>query len=168
MSDKNLAENLITALRYEYKTYLEILKLAEDKTDSLVKNDVEAIVAISEKERKMAEQTLKLNQAREQIIKALAQRLDKDYKTLTIAELRTLLKDPYSTQLNEIQTEMTELLRKLSARNEINKKLIENAIKFLDFNIQLLAGPDPASSTYGKGGLEVSSNNSRSMFDYKY
>jgi flagellar biosynthesis/type III secretory pathway chaperone len=168
MSDKNLAENLITALRYEYKTYLEILKLAESKTDSLVKNDVEAIVAISEKERKMAEQTLKLNQAREQIIKALAQRLDKDYKTLTIAELRTLLKDPYSTQLNEIQTEMTELLRKLSARNEINKKLIENAIKFLDFNIQLLAGPDPASSTYGKGGLEVSSNNSRSMFDYKY
>jgi flagellar biosynthesis/type III secretory pathway chaperone len=147
---------------------LEILKLAEDKTDSLVKNDVEAIVTISEKERKMAEQTLKLNQAREQIIKALAQRLDKDYKTLTIAELRTLLKDPYSTQLNEIQTEMTELLRKLSARNEINKKLIENAIKFLDFNIQLLAGPDPASSTYGKGGLEVSSNNSRSMFDYKY
>lgn len=168
MSDKNLAENLITALRYEYKTYLEILKLAESKTDSLVKNDVEAIVTISEKERKMAEQTLKLNQAREQIIKALAQRLDKDYKTLTIAELRTLLKDPYSTQLNEIQTEMTELLRKLSARNEINKKLIENAIKFLDFNIQLLAGPDPASSTYGKGGLEVSSNNSRSMFDYKY
>jgi len=60
MSDKNLAENLITALRYEYKTYLEILKLAESKTDSLVKNDVEAIVTISEKERKMAERTLKL------------------------------------------------------------------------------------------------------------
>ena len=64
--------------------------MLEAKTDSLVKNDVEAIVAISGKGKKMVEQTLKLNQAREQIIKALAQRLDKDYKTLTIAELRTL------------------------------------------------------------------------------
>ena len=49
MPDKNLAENLITALRYEYKTYSEILKLAESKTDSLVKNDVDAIVSLSEK-----------------------------------------------------------------------------------------------------------------------
>lgn len=168
MPEKNIAENLITALRYEYKTYLEILKLAESKTDSLVKNDVDAIVSLSEKERKMAEQTLKLNQVREQIIKAMAERLDQDYKTLTIAKLRMLLKEPYRKQLNEIQTEMSDLLKKLSARNEINKKLIENAIKYMDFNIQLLAGPDPASSTYGKSGLEVSSNNSRSMFDLKY
>ena len=168
MSDKNLAENLITALRYEYKTYLEILKLAEDKTDSLVKNDVEAIVTISEKERKMAERTLKLNQVREQIIKAMAERLDQDYNTLTIAKLKMLLKGPYRKQLNEIQTEMSDLLKKLSARNAINKKLIENAIKYLDFNIQLLAGPDPASSTYGKSGLEVSSANNRSMLDLKY
>ena len=72
MPDKNPAENLITALRYEYKTYLEILKLAENKTDSLVKNDAEAIDTISEQERKMAEQTLKLNQVREQIIKIMA------------------------------------------------------------------------------------------------
>jgi len=168
MHDKNLAENLITALRYEYKTYMEILKLAESKTDSLAKNDVGAIVTISEKERKMAEQTLKLNQAREQIIKSMAERLDEDYETLTVAKLSKLLKEPYSKQLEEIQTEMTELLAKLTARNEINKKLIENAIKYLDFNIQLLAGPNPASATYGKGGLEVSSANNRSMLDLKY
>lgn len=168
MPDKNLAENLITALRYEYKTYSEILKLAESKTDSLVKNDAEAIVTISEQERKMAEQTLKLNQVREQIIKTLAERLNQDYKTLTIAKLRKLLKEPYRKQLDEIQTEMSDLLAKLSLRNEINKKLIENAIKYLDFNIQLLAGPDPASSTYGKSGLEVTSTNKRSMFDLKY
>lgn len=168
MPDKNLAENLITALRYEYKTYLEILRIAEIKTDILVKNDAEAIVTISEQERKMAEQTLKLNQAREQILKTMSERLNQDYKTLTIAKLKKILKEPYKKQLDEIQAEMSELLAKLSARNEVNKKLIENAIKYLDFNIQLLAGPDPAVSTYGKSGLEVSSNSKRSMFDLKY
>lgn len=168
MPDNNLAENLITALQYEYKTYSEILKIAESKTDSLVKNDVEAITAISEKERKMAEQTLKLNQAREQIIKSLAERLNEDYKTLTITKLSMLLKEPYKKQLEKIQKEMSALLAKLTARNEINKKLIENAIKYLDFNIQLLTGPNPASSTYGKSGMEVSSANNRSMLDLKY
>jgi len=168
MADKNIAENLITALRYEYRTYSEILKIAESKTDSLVKNDVEAIAAITEKERKMAEQTHKLNQAREQIIKSLAERLNEDYRTLTIAKLSKLLKEPYKSQLEEIQKEMSALLAKLTARNEMNKKLLENAIQYLDFNIQLLAGPNPVSSTYGKSGLEVSSANNRSMLDLKY
>ncbi|NLX64564.1 MAG: flagellar protein FlgN [Clostridiaceae bacterium] len=168
MPDKNIAENLITVLRYEYKTYSEILKIAESKTDSLVKNDVEAIAAISKKESKMAEQTHKLNQAREQIIKSLAERLNEDYKTITIEKLSKLLKEPYKKQLEEIQKEMSSLLAKLYARNEINKKLIENAIKYLDFNIQLLAGPNPVSSTYGKSGLEVSQTNNRSMLDIKY
>ncbi|MGI6084081.1 MAG: flagellar protein FlgN [Acetivibrionales bacterium] len=168
MPDNNLAENLITALGYEYRTYSEILKIAESKTDILVKNDAEALVTISEQERKMAEQTVKLNQVREQIVKALAERLGQDYKTLTIAKLKKLLKEPYKKQLGGIHTKMSDLLTKLSARNEINKKLIENAIKYLDFNIQLLTDPDPVASTYGKSGLEVSSANKRSMFDLKY
>ena len=33
MSDVKLAENIITALQYEYKTYLEVLTVAETKTD---------------------------------------------------------------------------------------------------------------------------------------
>jgi len=168
MPDNNIVENLITVLRYEYRTYSEILKIAESKTDSLVKNDVEAIAAISEKERKMAEQTNKLNQAREQILKSLAERLNEDYKTITIAKLSKLLKEPYKNQLEEIQKDMSDLLAKITARNEINKKLIENAIKYLDFNIQLLAGPDPVSPTYGKSGLEISTANNRSLLDLKY
>lgn len=168
MPDKNLADNLMTALRYEYRTYLEILKIAESKTDFLVKNDAEAIVTISEQERRMAEQTVKLNQVREQILKTLADRLDQDYKTLTVAKLIKILKEPYKKQLSKIHTEMSDLFARLSARNEINKRLIENAIKYLDFNIQLLMGPDPVVSTYGKSGLEVSSANKRSMLDLKY
>ena len=114
----------------------------------------------------MAEQTLKLNQAREQIIKALAQRLDKDYKTLTIAELRTLKRSIQHTAERN-QTEMTELLRKLSARNEINKKLIENAIKFWILSIQLLTGRTPHHQRMEKAGWSFIKQQ-RSMFDYKY
>lgn len=168
MSDVKLAENLITALQYEYKTYLEILKIAETKTDYLVKNDVQALTSITEKENKMAEQTVKLNHVREQVLKSLAEKYDQDYKTLTITKIKNLVKEPYKSQLDEIHTKLSDLISKLSLKNEINNKLIENAIKYLDFNIQLITAPEPTAPTYGKGGVEVSQTNKRSMLDIKY
>ena len=70
MSDVKLAENIITALQYEYKTYLEVLTVAETKTDCLVKNDAQAIASITEQEQKLADQTVKLNQVREQLLRS--------------------------------------------------------------------------------------------------
>lgn len=168
MSDNKLVEKLITALQYEYKTYLEILKIAESKTDALVKNDTSEIAAITEQERVMTDQTLKLNQLREQILSSLAEEYNQDFKLLTIEKLKKLVKEPYKKQLGEIQLIMTDLLGKLNSRNSINKKLIENAIKYLDFNIQLISAPEPAVHTYGRSGIEVSGSGKRSLLDVRY
>lgn len=168
MSSVNIVENLITALQYEYKTYSEVYKLAQEKTDSLVRNDAEAIASITEKEEKMAEQTVQLNQVREKILKALAERYALDYEALTISKIKEIVKDPYKTKLNDIQQKLVGLFSNLASRNEINKKLIENAIRYLDFNLQLIAAPEPATSTYGKGGIEVPNTNNRSIMDIKY
>lgn len=168
MSDNKLVEKLITALQYEYKTYQEILKIAESKTDALVKNDASEIVTITEKEKVMADQTIKLNQLREQVICSLAEEYNQDFKLLTLDKLKKLAKEPYKKQLGELQIKMTELLGKLNTRNSINKRLIENAIKYLDFNIQLIAAPEPAVHTYGRSGTEVSSSGKRSVLDIKY
>lgn len=168
MSDVKLAENLIMALQYEYKTYLEVLKIAETKTDSLVNNDAQAIASITNDEQKMAEQTVKLSQVREQILKAFSQKYNQDYKTLTIGKIKDLVKDPYKSKLNDIQEKLSNVMSKLYSRNEVNKKLIENAIKYLDFNLQLITAPEPATPTYGKSGLEEIRSDNRSMLDIKY
>lgn len=168
MSDNMLAEKLIKALQYEYRTYLEILKIAESKTDALVKNDAAEIAVITEKERVMADQTLKLNQVREQILGLLAEEHNQDFKLLTLEKLKKLIKEPYRKQLDEIQIKMTDLLGKLNVRNNTNKKLIENAIRYLDFNIQLLAAPQPEAPTYGRSGTEVTGSSKRSVLDVRY
>ncbi|HHW23084.1 MAG TPA: flagellar protein FlgN [Clostridiaceae bacterium] len=163
-----LAEKLIKALQYEYRTYLEILKIAEKKTDALVKNDAVEVSKITEEEKVMAEQTVKLNQVREQILRSLAEAYDQDYKTLTIEKLKQIVEEPYKNQLGDLQKKMSDLLGKLKTRNGINQKLIENAIRYLDFNIQLLAGPEPAAPTYSKSGTEVSGSSKRSLLDVRY
>jgi DNA anti-recombination protein RmuC len=163
-----LAEKLVKALQYEYRTYQEILKLAEMKTDALVKNDAAEVSKINEQENSMAEQTFKLNKVREQILGSMAEEYKQDYKTLTIEKLKQLVDEPYKGQLGDLQKRMSDLLGKLKTRNGINKKLIENAIKYLDFSIQLLAGPEPAAPIYGKSGNEVTGSNKRSVLDVRY
>lgn len=168
MSDVKLAENIITALQYEYKTYLEVLTVAETKTDCLVKNDAQAIASITEQEQKLADQTVKLNQVREQLLRSFSEKYNQDYQTLTINKVKDIVKDPYKSQLVNIQKKLSDVLTRLQSRNEINEKLIENAIKYLDFNLQLIAAPAPTTPTYGKSGLEESKSNNISMIDIKY
>lgn len=168
MSDVKLAENLITALQYEYRTYREILKIAEGKTDSLINNDAQAIASIVEQEQKYAEQTVKLNQVRERLLQTFAEKYKQDYNTLTISKVKSIVKNPYKKELDDIQKKLTDLLAKLKSRNEINKKLIENAIKYLDFNLQLITAPEPATPNYGKSGLEENKSGNRSLLDIKY
>lgn len=168
MSDVKLAENLITALQYEYKTYLEVLKIAETKTNYLVKNDAQAVGSVIEQEQKLAVQTVKLNQVREKLLQTFADKYNQNFNTLTISKVKSIVKNPYKRQLDDIQKKLSDVLAKLQSRNEVNKKLIENAIKYLDFNLQLITAPDPATPTYGKSGLEDSKSNNRSMLDIKY
>ncbi len=168
MSDVKLAENLITALQYEYKTYLEVLKIAETKTNYLVKNDAQAVGSVIEQEQKLAEQTVKLNQVREKLLQTFADKYNQNFNTLTISKVKSIVKNPYKRQLDDIQKKLSDVLAKLQSRNEVNKKLIENAIKYLDFNLQLITAPEPATPTYGKSGLEDSKSNNRSMLDIKY
>lgn len=168
MIDNKLIENLIKALQYEYKTYLDILGVAEKKTDSLVKNDIAALSAITEEENKMAEQTVKLNQVREQLIMKLCEETKQDYKAMTIEIMKELVSVPYKKHLSDIHEKLKDVISKLSVRNGINQKLIENAIKYINFNIQLIASPQPAVPLYGRSGQEVAQNNKRSMLDVKF
>lgn len=168
MQDNKLIENLIKALQYEYRTYLSILEIAEKKTDCLISNDMAAISAITEEENRAIERTGQLNQVREQFLAKLCEELGQDYKTFTLEKLKEQVEDPYKKHLEEVQGKLRQVVVKLSARNGINQKLIENAIKYINFNMQLIASPQPVVPLYGRTGQEVSQNTKRSTLDLKF
>ncbi len=168
MIETKLIENLIKALQYEYKTYSGILKLAVRKTDCLIKNDIEQLMAINEEEKKAAEQTLKLNQVREQLLSQICEAAQLDYKTLTLEKLKDYVEEPYKKALEEVRLKLNPLIQKLAVQNSYNQRLIENAMETLDFSIQLISSPQPSVPLYGKTGQELSQNTKRSMLDLKY
>lgn len=168
MVEGKLIDNLIKALQYEYKTYSEILKLAEKKTHCLIKNDIETLVSITEEEKKAAEQTVKLNQVREQLLLKICEELQLDYKTLNVDKLMEHVEKPHQLMLEEMRTKLNQVISKLAEQNTYNKKLIENALEAVNFNIQILSSPQPSVPIYGRTGQEVTQNTKRSMFDLKY
>lgn len=168
MTDGKLMENLIKTMQLEYKAYSGILEIAEKKTDCLIKNDIRALSAITEEENKAAEKTAQFNEVREQLLIKYCQGNGQDYRTFTLSRLIEQVQEPYGTQLKEIRSKLGDTVKKLSERNGINRKLIENAIKYLNFNMQLMSSPQPVVPLYGRGGQEVSQNAKNSTLDVRF
>jgi Mg2+ and Co2+ transporter CorA len=168
MPDGKLLENLIKTLQYEWRTYSGLLKTEEKKTDCLIKNDIKTLNEITEEEKKAVEQVRMLSSAREQLLAKFCDDNGQDYKTFTLTKLIEQVDDPYKKQLKDIGQKLNAAVNKLSARNKINQKLTENAIKYIDFSLQLISSPGPETPSYGRTGHEVLNTHKRSMLDVKF
>lgn len=167
MPDVKLTENLIKALKYEWHIYNELLKLAEKKTDYLVNHDTTQLSALTEEEGKLVEQCKQLAKVREQYAEKLNEALGLSAQA-TLEEAQKSLPDPEAAQLADIRAKLKETVMKLALRNGINQRLIENALEYINFNLELLASPAPEASVYGKSGAEVSTGGKRSVLDIRY
>lgn len=167
MPDVKLTENLMKALQYEWRIYQELLKLAEKKTDVLVRHDTAQLSALTEEEGKLAEQSKQLARVREQYAAKLDEALGLAANA-SLEEAEKLLSEPQAAQLADIRARLKETVMQLMLRNGINQKLIENALEYINFNLELMAGPAPEASVYGKSGTEISTGGKRSMLDIRY
>jgi len=166
--DHKLLENLIRILNYEYKIYSSILEIATKKTDSLIHNNLDEIRTMTSRENELAGQAQQLNDAREQIIADICASLGLENKKIKISELKDKVTAPFREQLENISHKLSDCIGKLQERNRINQKLIETAIQYIDFSMQLMVSPQPEASVYGKTGHEVSGTAKKSVLDIKY
>ena len=165
MADVRLTENLIKALKYEWRIYSQLLKLAEKKTEHLVSGDTSKLSEITEEEGKIVEQGKQIARVREQYAgteQTLGLKAD-----ASLEEAEKRLSAPQAAQIADIRTKLKETLVKLMLRNGINQKLIENAVEYINFNLELMAAPAPEAPAYGRTGAEVSTGRKRSMLDIR-
>lgn len=166
MADVRLTENLIKTLEYERRIYSQLLKHAEKKTEYLVSNDTSKLSEITEEEGKLVEQGKQLARVREQYATQLNQALGLD-SNASLEEAEKHLPGPQAAQIADIRTKLKETLVKLMLRSGINQKLIENAVEYINFNLELMAAPAPEAPAYGRTGAEVSTGRKRSMLDIR-
>jgi flagellar biosynthesis/type III secretory pathway chaperone len=124
----------------EMASHIEALtELAHAKKDVIIKNDVEALKGITAQENSFVGKYQKTEKAVAVIMADIAMVLNQNAGTLTLGKLGEVIKEqddyaPYT----EIYERLKQSLELLKERNDQNNILIENALDYIDYTVNVL------------------------------
>ncbi|MCM3134940.1 flagellar protein FlgN [Paenibacillus polysaccharolyticus] len=143
-------DRLIAVLEQMEQSHCEMLALSQVKREVIVKNDVDQLIAIMNKESKFMKQQEPLETERLHAVHELLQeRGIKSMLNLNITEISKLIFDPADKQrLFEVQKKLAGTLQELKDINQLNQKLIEQSLMFIDLSMDMFASRPEQDATY--------------------
>lgn len=146
--------------------HVALLQLAEEKTPILVRNAVDELNGIVNKEGKLMRGIAELERERIQHINEylLARGYNPNPK-ITISDLvKVIFKAEDKLALAESQRNLIETLAKLKERNTLNQKLVEQSLAFIDYSLDLVIGAPEDEMMY-QNPQRQKNNNRLGIFD---
>jgi flagellar biosynthesis/type III secretory pathway chaperone len=127
-----------------------LLKLAQEKTPVIVKDEVERLSAIMSQENKLLKQVADLDRQRvERTSEYLQARGYAPNPNVTISDLiRMIFKVEDKKMMQVLQQRLLESISELRKANDLNQKLIEQSLQFINYSIDLLTGAPDQDATY--------------------
>ena len=155
-------KQMIEILKKQLEIYKEILKISEDKTDIIVKDKVDELKPMVEREETLVGEYIALEKQRIGIIKAFAESKGIT-KLLRIDDLCGYFPDD-ADEMKRLKKEILEVTRKIKIKNASNEELVKNSLDYLNFSIGLISGTNRGTGTYGKEGISLEGE-ARNFFD---
>lgn len=150
----SLIEELISTLEEENKLYEELIPVAESKTRIIIKNDLESLQKITEKEQDFVDEISSLEHKREKIVSNVGVVLSRNPKELTLKEIILILKKQpqEQQQLSRLRDSLIRSINRLSQINSQNKALIDESLEIIEFNMNLIQSTRMSpGNNYDKG-----------------
>ncbi|MCL2350357.1 MAG: flagellar protein FlgN [Defluviitaleaceae bacterium] len=149
-----LISNLIEVLQGQTKLFNDIAALSDDKREFTVKNDIESLRGIVKQENEIVPKMLKGDKKRESIMTDLATVLNKNKDDLTLTLLEEIIRgQPEHGLFKQTVDEFIAALEKMKEGNERAKVLLQDAIDYVEFNMNILHSSMDAGPV-GYGALE--------------
>ena len=152
-----LISNLIDVLKGQVVLYQQVSALSAQKKEHIIANDIESLRKIVAEENMVVPKLLRQDKERERIMKDICTVLNKNQEDMTLTYLVTLMENqPEHEELADIVEKTKAAVYELNDLNEANKILIQNALEYIDYNINLIHSTfadTPAS--YGSNYEEV-------------
>ncbi|OCT13148.1 hypothetical protein A8709_20605 [Paenibacillus pectinilyticus] len=143
-------QELIHIMEQLLETHESLLVLSEEKTQLLVKNDVEKLNLIVNKESKLVRKVVELDQQRLlEISNYLISRGYNPNPKITVSDLiKLIFKAEEKQALLQAHNRLMPVLRQLHDVNKTNQQLINQSLSFIDYTIDLVLGPSDDSIVY--------------------
>ena len=152
MSIKDLIQTM-DQLNQVHESLLELSKL---KTNVLIQNQVEQLNQIVNKENNLMKQITKLDHQRIDNISQFL--LNKGYKPnakITVNDLTKLVfKAEEKQALKSTQEKLLGTIEQLKQLNQLNQKLIEQSLAYIDYSMDLVLGPPEDEVVYHNPSLQ--------------
>lgn len=158
----SMSEELLMVLTNEMTIYKKLSEYAKNKTQSLVKNKVDEIKEITDKEQILISELKKVERKREEIITDLKDVVnDKD---LTLSKLVDRLPENERKNFVELKSSILDILDELRKHNKQNEALIKEGLNITEYTLNAIQTPnrmETNSYTREVGGYGSTKNRPR-------
>ncbi|WP_010278719.1 flagellar protein FlgN [Paenibacillus senegalensis] len=157
---------LINILDQLTEVHHQLLESGEQKKQAIIDNDVKQINQLVTAEGKRIKQVADLEQERIELCKQFL--IAKGYRPslrITVAELSKLIFNADEKKaLLDAQHRLVDVMQQVKLVNESNQQLIKQALQFIEFSIDVMAGPGQDEWMYKHPGHAPASART-GMFD---
>lgn len=167
---KEKFDKLISLLSELLVLYQGILELSRRKRVTLTTANAQELEGITKQEEVLILRIGKLEKAREALIQDIISGHNLDRRQLTLTQIKQLADDDTAGRLEQISDELNGIITELSSLNEINTHLLQQAMHFVNYNINIMT-QHVADPTYAPQGQQSDQANrkaqAKTLFDQK-
>ncbi len=157
----SLMDDLMNTLKQEDEEYKKLVAVAQEKTDAIIKADIEQLRKITEEEQTIMARIFPLEKKREENAKDIATVLNRPAEILTVSYLLELMdKQPdVRERLGGIHDSLKDTVNQLARINDINQGLLKEALDLVNFDINIMNSlrQAPLTADYDKSAYNTDS-----------
>lgn len=158
-------EQFIDILNEQLVLNESLLNISIKKKDIIINNDTKRLNTMAHDEQKIVKKIISLEKLRGAVISNLEREL-KIEKIDNIKDVINKVEEEKAREIEKIASKLKEVLLTLEEKNDLNNRLLEISIEYIELNLNLLTS-QPKPKIYGKQAIEEYSQNT-SFFDAKY
>lgn len=155
----SLVDTLIEVLNGEDTAYQKLIELSSEKTQYIVRGDLDNLERITDEEQLIVGQINGLEKTRISTMNEIAKILNTDVTGLKLENLIALLdKSPKEQEaLARVHDKLHVTLHEMKLINERNKELLNSAREMVDFNLNLIQSmrKAPETANYNRGAYNT-------------
>ena len=163
---RELWRELIEALEETLALYRYMLELSGNKKDVLVRGKPVELEAINREEESLLLQGKELEHRRAKATAVLVAACGLGNDKPTLAELADVAEPDAAKRLLSLKEDFSTVLQELSRLNSVNAKLTEQALAFVNYNLNLLTRRQ-AEPTYAPTGVAFRESAMSALLDRK-
>lgn len=164
---QELWKSLIDIMTEILTLYQAILALSQEKRTTLIAAKAQELETITKREETLIFEAGRLEKLRINIIEKIAASQGKITGKNSISEIKNFADADTVSRLDELTEAFDKVFKELLPLNKQNTQLIQQALVFVNYNINLLAQSKSGTTYAPQGKTDGQSMPARVLFDHK-